>query len=290
MITKYKHKDGSETIIKETLSQQYDSDMSIIEEDRRKYSIIISSSVNCQMNCSFCGNSGDYSYLSSEQIIENVKDALIQHSREGLEDKYIKLCFMGMGDPSVFPMMTTSVPAAIIRFAINHGYACGLDGVDYGSILPWGTDKYFADRLISLNDFLEDQYTTNPYNEKKSTVRFFYSLHSAISETRASMIPKGNLDLIGPILNDLQHQVDCIMHYTPIYGVNDYTWEIGSLIKYMEEIPWVQLRMLRYNTNGRFQESLIVGNIWGVLSTVLPNTKFQISSGIIERSACGMFN
>lgn len=288
MIIKTRHNDGSETTIKTDCSRSYTGgSLEIVSNDRNKYSIIISSSVGCQMGCKMCGiEPGTFKALSSDNIIDNVKEA-VRAFPEDLSSKYVKLCFMGMGEASLESTNTWRVPAKLVRWLTNKGYAIGLDSIDYGTILPDSRDKSFESELVALNIFMKNQYPINPANDHGSIVRLFFSCHGVMEETRGSLIPGGDKTDLTPLFNLTMSGIDVIFHYTLIDGVNDSEEEMDCLKYLMENIP-IQLRMLRYNTNGRYRESQRFVECWDYLSD-LPNIKFQISPGKDQRAACGMF-
>jgi len=293
-VSKFTHDDGSETTIKIGVSREYaDSDMQELQVDRQKYSVMISTSVGCQMGCKMCGiNPATYFYLSSKNIIENVRDAIRAFGKDRLKNKYVKLCFMGMGEPLLRDINMSTIPAAIIRWILNHGYACGIDGVDYGTILPTNAAEVVS-RLTALNTFLVEQYgdKRNVHSNwiHRSLVRVFYSLHACDQATRSFLIPKGKpLKDIDELYELNLKNINVIMHYTLIEGVNDSAVHLGDLIQTMKHSPF-QLRMLRYNSNGYFQESTRFRKAWEILEDNLPNVKLQISPGKDVKGACGQF-
>lgn len=286
MVVKTKHLDGSETIIKSGPSRSYkDSSLTEIVKERHKYSVIISSSVGCAMGCKMCGiDPGTYKYLNSTQIVTNIKEAITAYP-EDLSQKYIKLCFMGMGEASLQPTNFSRVPGKIIRWAVNSGYALGVDSIDYGTILPRGFETRSLERIVALNDFIMRQYKVNPDNNHQSVVRLFFSYHSI--EDRDYLIPNGKFNWEGDLWWLTNNNIDVILHYTLIDGVNDSNQEVERLRNFVKNTPY-QLRMLRYNTNGIFQESQKFVEIWKYLEG-LPNIKFQISPGKRKNASCGMF-
>lgn len=108
LVLKYIHNDGSETAIKNVPSCDNEinfltGDIVPVAKDRNKFSVFISSSVGCHVGCKFCYltvKKYPYHQLTKEQIIDNTKKAIIDavNSNPELENKYVKLSFMGMGD------------------------------------------------------------------------------------------------------------------------------------------------------------------------------------------------
>ena len=294
-VTKYIHDDGSETVIKTTQSMEYhanslNDDFVMTTVDRNKYSILISTSVGCQMGCKMCGiNPNTFKPLNSGQIIANVKDAVIHHDFNvgSLSGKYAKLCFMGMGESTLKSTNFSTVPASLIRFLTNKGFAKGIDSIDYGTILPKNRDKVWVKRVISLNKFMREQYEVNPANNHESLVRVFFSLHQLDFDKRHDLIPMG--DHITTDLTDLiDADIEVIFHQTFIKGVNDSSNDVLALQDWFTKRPYLQLRILRYNTNGVYEESPYRELAWRVLSS-LSNVKFQVSPGEEVNSACGQF-
>lgn len=289
--TKYTHDDGSETTIKSCLSQQYSGgDMQIIEEDRNKYSIMISSSVGCQMGCKFCGLTGSdikFKKIKPLDILTNVKEAIKLHP-ENLSDKHVKLCWMGMGECSALGNISV-VTKMILRFLIKNHYALGVDSVDFGTILPDNMHPEFFDKVVNLETYLHETYNINPENNHGSACRVFFSIHDLRVYGRSKLIPASNPWNLYHSMQWLdEHGIDVIMHYTLLDGVNDDKDAVASLLRFMLNHPQYQLRLLRFNETNGYKESKETSKIWNILKP-LSNVKLQVSPGEEIQASCGMF-
>ena len=288
--TKYIHDSGAETTIKTGISQEYQSSGDILTENRNKYSIIISSSIGCQMGCKFCGlEDADIPFknLHGSKIVLNILEAIRLHDKSELEDKYVKLCFMGMGDCAM------SSKRAVIRFLskklVSEGFAIGIDSIDFGTILPKGMDKDFMDEALELDFWLRDTFEINPANNHGSVVRIFFSAHSFMVVPRIVMMPQAaTWDLHEMIHETKERGLDVILHYAFMEGANDSLYDIACIKRYMRKCPEIQLRMLRFNDTKTHRESPNYLELWEELED-LPNIKYQVSPGKDIHSACGMF-
>ena len=214
-VTKYVHSDESETCIKTVPSLDTkptaDGDVELKVVDRNKYSVFISPSRGCPFNCSFCYLTIDqvpFKKVRTEELLQNLKDA-IEHRvaiEPGIKDRYLKLCWMGMGEAIIDMGQVVEVTNEYLDWCIKEkGYAQGLDGVDISTVLPKIKGDEWMEQMQWLNEELEGMFDLNPNNrmadnvedgegtfvmyENRSVFRLFYSLHSAIQDTRARIIP-----------------------------------------------------------------------------------------------------
>lgn len=299
---KYVHRDGSETSFKSELSGQYvvDNLLSPQRVDKEKYSLVISCSAGCQLSCSFCHltqNGKTYKRLTSAQVLQNLVHVLEdQATKQDLSNKYIKLCWMGEGEAILDPEMIRTVSTLLIKYAMECGFAKGVDGVDIATSMPKisVSKQYHVEaQLRGLKNSL-DKLHRNPHNsEDRSIVRMFYSLHSAEQATRERIIPNtmplhratAKLERITEAVG-----IDLIFHYMFMEGINDDDYALNALLSFMSNRQDRQLRILRYNAgvNG-LQESSNLGRNLQVLSMFVPDFKVQYSAGQSIKSACGMF-
>jgi len=306
-VTKYVHDDGSETAIKTTSScaNFYNTITDKIEPvmvDRNKFSVFISSSVGCPINCKFCYltvKKFPYHKLTQEQIIKNVKDALteeIKHKPE-LKEKFMKLSWMGMGDALLLePLDIKRISKKIFSWAFKNNITTGVDGLDISTTLPKKPSD-FAKQMKYLNDNLLYNYPLNPtipYNRSK--VRIFYSLHSI--SNRYKLIPTLNSNVLSDIefmkllKENFSYNLDILFHHMFLDGVNDTYEETESVINILNElVPYSELRILRYNKceNSPYKESTKFDELVKMFASRMNHVKYQISSGSEIKAACGMF-
>jgi adenine C2-methylase RlmN of 23S rRNA A2503 and tRNA A37 len=315
-VTKFLHDDGSETCIKtvysvDTVPNPTTGELEAVSVDRNKYSVFISVSRGCPINCSFCYLTIDdvpYGKLRTETIINNIKQSIeAEADRSNLKDRYIKLCWMGMGDAGMNPRLVHDVTYEIMEWVMEKGYAKGLDGVDISTVHPTAPINSVS-VLGALNGLLS-YYPLNPNNKNvvnreqgtlvaykdRSRLRVFFSLHSAIQKTRDKIIPKVSA-LSSAIVQFqmLQHTgIDVIIHHMFLDGINDTEEEVQAVIDFMEKhFPNNELRILRYNKHedSPIKESDVVEKcICMLYSAGLNKVKVQVSYGLEVKSACGQF-
>ena len=327
-VTKIVHDDNSETAIKTVSScdtQVTDDGTFILNEtDRNKYSVFISDSAGCYMKCKFCYltlKDMKFSKLNADEICYNVGEALFErimsykhNDLPFIRDKFIKLCWMGMGDAFVNTNRVASVTKTLMDYVMLRDYAVGLDGVDLSTVMSNVKNvKESLNNLKRLEDDLQ-KYPLNPHNDilvhrnkefsnseivypNRSRFRLFYSLHSAIQESRDNLIP--NAMPIDKAINALleyseDNKYNVIFHHMFIDGFNDTDEEIDALIKLINdyELHNHELRILRYNTcevSTFIHESNKFKSIIKRLMKVHPHIKVQISAGSEVKAACGQF-
>lgn len=315
LTNKYIHSDGSETSIKLLPSGQFDTsggDVKSTFEDRNKYSIIISASTGCAMSCNFCHitqKESKYVRLQAEQILQNLKDAISEEAKEHPEiaNKYIKLCWMGMGEAILISKSVRWVTVKLLDWVMENKYAKGLDGVDIATVMPKLGDGWMNE-FSMLNDVLS-KYEVNPNNhvvpnagftkfneyKERSALRLFYSLHSTEQETRDIMIP--NAMPIDKAMTKIKHfhdktNVNIVLHYMFMDGINDSEEQIEHLNNFMSvnDLDGFELRILRYNGHSEaIRESDSFRDIIRNVADARSKFKVQFSSGFEVLSACGQF-
>lgn len=315
-VTKYVHDDNSETCIKTvpSLDTKTISNGTVELEvvDRNKYSVFVSDSSGCPFNCSFCYLTIDqmpYKKLGRFEMLDNVWDG-IKHRIEmepAIANRYIKICWMGMGEPILRSNRIYTATWMLLDRVFKEGYAKGLDGVDLSTILPKLKGDEWLDDLQRLNAILA-KYPLNPNNKQadnvangsslvrytnRSRFRLFYSLHSAIQETRDRIIPNA-MPIVEATdrLEDLSGRgIDVIIHHMFLEGINDSEEEVEAVINFMENFPQSELRILRYNRHegSTIRESNAFKQCMCLLKGRVPKIKVQISQGTEVKSACGQF-
>jgi len=293
-VVKYLHEDGSETCIKTVSScnYYYNKLTNKIEEnytDRNKFSVFISSSVGCPVKCKMCYLTiKNYLFynLSEDEIFTNVIDSIKSKIKDdiSIRNKYIKICWMGMGDACFNLEKTYNVTLRIVDYVIKNKLAKGIDGVDIGTVLP--TINIDFSYISKLEDSLKN-IKRNKHTNYRPLVRVFYSLHSAIPEVRKSIIPKSINN--SSILNSIP--TDIVLHQIFLNGINDSEENIDALISFCKENKNFELRVLRYNSckGSVYVESENFIKIIRKLNDNIDNIKYQISPGSEIKAACGQF-
>jgi len=319
LVTKIIHDDHSETAIKtvsscDTVKNPVTGVLEVNPVDRNKYSIFASISAGCPMACQFCYltiQDMKYQKLRQEQILNNLKEAIqIEVDQNpSVKDKYIKVCWMGMGEAILQPSTVYDVTLRLLDWVFENNYAVGLDGVDLSTVLPKTSSKW-VNLFNNLNDRLK-LYPSNPNNvrvvhseamsrmvdyEDRSPFRMFFSLHSAIQETRDQIIPNAmDLETAAAMLREVNqwNQFNLIFHHMFMDGINDTEEEIQAVVDFMCNNGFQdnELRILRYNNNeySDIKESTVFEQCICALPKTLSRIKVQISAGKEVKSACGQF-
>lgn len=316
LVLKFVHDDTSETAIKfvsscDTIVNPITGAVEYNNIDRNKVSVFISASAGCPMKCKFCHltlKDMAFGKLNRGQITSNIKEAML-YAKDQLKGKYLKLCWMGMGEAIFQPTVMAAVTHDITRWALTEEELCeGIDGIDVATVLPKvKSPEAIVDMLEGLNGAYtrHNMYPLNPNNknvvhveknsnfateyENRSIVRLFYSLHSAIQTTRDIIIPNAM-----PINAALYHldkldSVDLIFHHMFLDGLNDSDEEVEKLIELFRNRS-DEIRILRFNGCGyHFEESRRFDEIITKLIDAKLNLKVQISTGREISAACGQF-
>ena len=300
--TKYQHPDGSETSIKTNLSCQFKAEgnnLVLDSKDNNKYSLVISCSAGCQMECSFCHltqKGVQHKRLSPESVLNNLIETVVTEYKYlkgqgiNLSTKYIKLCWMGMGEPMSEIPLVKEVTKNFLEYVFNNNLACGLDGVDISTVMPSRLSIAKYSDLQEISRSLSD-YKHNPSQVGKSPMRLFYSLHVA-NDKRDVMVP--NTYDYRKALTDLNYfcnatRADLIVHCMFIEGQNDSQQDIDELINLVKPTGR-ELRVLRYNpSDNTTKESGNIKDIVSYLNSQYDKVKVQYSSGQDILAACGQF-
>lgn len=304
---KFTHEDGSETSVKLSPSGSFDSNNldreNPIVEDKEKYSIIISCSKGCQMSCSFCHLTKlkmKFEPLTEKQIFDNIMSSIreVSKSRPDISSKYIKLCWMGMGEAILQPEVVRTVSILVLNTVLEEGLAIGVDGVDISTVMPKSISQWqsvFADLNFRLKDF-----NLNPNNMvgDRTPLRLFYSLHHYANEERKIIIPNTRAisDAMARITGFRDTtKINVVVHYMFMEGVNDSEEDVVGLVNWFNsngDYYDTQFRVLRYNSfNTVDAESCKMNLIVKYLEDYMKvkQLKIQYSSGEDISSACGQF-
>lgn len=314
-VAKFIHDDGSETAVKvvKSCSNFRDEQGRVHTEwvDRNKYSVFISSSLGCYMKCPFCHltiKDSAYRKLRTAQVVANVKEAIEAEvlRKPEMTSRYVKLCWMGMGDAVNQPDMVHDATLELMDWLMSKGYAKGLDCVDLSTVLPPVKDDWM-ERFCALNQalahlpvnprsFLVEQaeVSTQRTYDNRSRFRMFWSVHSAIQATRDKMVP-GGMALVEalPRLREFARQgPNLLLHQLFVEGLNDTPAEVDALLELLgHNFPHQELRVLRYNFCDRspYREWDRIDDAVARIADGHPRLKVQVSAGKEVAAACGQF-
>jgi len=316
-VAKFIHDDGSETAVKfsKSICNFKNPETGLIDTewvDRNKFSVFISASLGCYMACKFCHltiKGSTYRKLQKDQIVANVKEAILAEiaRKPEMTSRYVKLCWMGMGDAVNQPEMVHDATLELMDWLMSNQYAKGLDCVDLSTVLPKVSDAWIG-HFRALNIALQ-KYPVNPESFKmeqaefatqreyaaRSHFRLFYSLHSAVQETREKMVPHAM-----PIVDAIQklkmleqdNGPNVLLHAVFVEGLNDGPQEVEQLLGVLKEhFVDNELRILRYNFCDRspYREINHIDEAVLKISQEHERLKVQTSAGKEVAAACGQF-
>lgn len=305
MTYNFTHNNGMQTSVKLNPSGSFTPDNLDRDKpklvDKQKYTVIISSSLGCQQRCTFCHltqQNKPFEEKDGSVIYDNVIDALT-YIGEPLSTKYIKLCFMGEGEPILNMERTSSVAKVILKNVLRLGLAKGVDGVDIATMMP-NISPSKLQQVVTLDKELSMAgYKLNPFNHSdkgRSVVRLFYSLHHYDQTKRDIIIPMSkSIDKTMHLLETsvLNKGVNVVTHYMFMEGVNDSHDDVEGLISFINNKTLFQsseFRILRYNGYNDTES----GNMSGIITKLTSDLnvrklKVQFSAGEDISAACGMF-
>lgn len=316
-VAKFIHADGSETAVKvvKSCSNFKNQETGFIDTewvDRNKYSVFISASLGCYLACKFCHltiKGSAYKKLYTAQVVANVKEAILAEleRKPEMRNRYVKLCWMGMGDALNQPDMVYDATLELMDWLMSNGYTKGLDCVDLSTVLP-KVDDVWIERFRALNEALavypvnpdsfrieQAEVSTRKEYQGRSRFRMFYSVHSAVQETREKMVPRAMLiaDAI-PLLKRFQADggPNLLLHTVFVEGLNDGTDEVEHLLTFLQKhFPTNELRVLRYNYCDRspYREIDHIDRAVARIAEQHPALKVQTSAGKEVAAACGQF-
>jgi len=189
---------------------------------------------------------------------------------------------------------------------MQNRYAQGLDCVDLSTVMPKVGSRWIP-IFAELNQRLE-RYPVNPQSfrmeqaevstqktyETRSRFRMFYSVHSAIQETREKMVPRATpLSEAIPMLKQFRAAgPNLMLHQLFVEGMNDSDAEIDALLELLStNFATNELRVLRYNACDRspYREWDHIDHAVGRIAQQHDYLKVQTSAGKEVAAACGQF-
>lgn len=267
------HQSGNETCVK-----------TVDDISKEKSTVFISSSVGCPLKCKFCHltiKDIKYKKLHPSTILDNTIQGIRYASSitPKIQEKYLKLSWMGMGD-AFFDLQAVLDNTDQI---INSSDTKGLDKIDISTALPSHITG------VDIQTYLE---IVKKYGQ--TNVRLFYSLFSSDDNIRGYMIPNTH-DVNKAVELFRMYGLRVIAHQIFIDGVNDKVSQVDNLINFVNKNQDVfsEFRVLRYNSckNSWWYESERYDSIMETVyeKCVIP-IKSQVSPGKEIQAACGMFH
>lgn len=190
--------------------------------------ICVSSQIGCQISCAFC-NTGKMGFKRNL-----TKNEIVDQYRFWMYKKYDinNIVFMGTGEPF---LNYENVRSAIIEI------------LKYSKIGKNHIVVSTVGIIEKLNNMLDDGLWPN--------VRLAISLHSAVQETRAKLIPIHTKNFFNELVNwsEKYHQkfggrnLYLSIEYTLLRGVNDSIGEAATLTKFIKKLGRVKVNLIPYN-------------------------------------------
>jgi len=204
------------------------------EENDSRFTICISSQVGCPMNCAFCatGRSGFKRNLTKDEIIDQVR-FWIYFVAEKFGEKLSNIVMMGQGEPLL--------NYDNVRDALNIVLENTLIGPTKITVSTVGVPSAM-DRMV------EDQYFP--------PVRFAFSLHSALDETRSKLILSHTPDFFkfmsvwvkkyAERFSSRSHFIG--FEYVMLDGINDDDKHLQALLKFLSKMGHLRINLIPYNS------------------------------------------
>lgn len=242
--------------------------------DLDEHIVCISSQVGCPMGCLFCAsgrvkNKLLVRNLSSEEIVEQVKNVLSSIEQKRLREKRILFSFMGTGEPFLnYDNLIKSIQLLEKRFPSSRT-----------TISTLGIRPTLVRKLTRL--------------KFKNTLKLHLSLHAPNDQLRQKILPRvGNLYPILEALNYFSSLRGVIakINYVLIKNLNDSDKQALQLAKLLKPYPFVvklsqlnQINGLKPASKNRFKAFAKILNCQGIKTC-----KFT-SSGTDIKAGCGQF-
>ncbi len=200
---------------------------------RDRYTICISSQVGCGMKCAFCatGKAGFTRNLTVEEIVDQFRFWQIFLAQRNLGE-IDNMVIMGQGEPLLNYDNIKNALNLILKYT-NIGQkqialsTCGI--------------PVMMDKLVADKDF--------------PPVRFALSLHSAIEQTRAAIMPSHQPDFLDYLVSWAKkyHQTYPSrahfigLEYIMLGGVNDGPKDLKALMTLASKLGKIKINLIPYN-------------------------------------------
>lgn len=228
-----------------TLEDGLEVETVLMENQRKQWTICVSSQVGCAMGCTFCatGKMGLIRSLNTDEIVDQYRfwrSFLKKHPE--IEQRISNVVFMGMGEPLAnYKNVRETIHTWLRQTDLGHTKIT----VSTVGVLP------------SLKKLITDPEWPH--------VRLAISLHSADKETRMKIVPssfEGFLDQLRDWCRTYLEQSGNRKHhitfeYVMLQDVNDTPMHARKLVEYSDSIGHVKVNLIPYNfTDLGFQRSI----------------------------------
>ena len=190
----------------------------------------VSSQVGCSLNCKFCATARlkRMRNLNADEIYDQVV-LIAKQSQDFYKRPLTNIVFMGMGEPL---MNYKNVTKAIEMITSNEGLGMSSKRIVLSTSGVPKMIKKMADDKVKF--------------------KLAVSLHSAINETRTSIMPfnaKMDLSELGDSLEYWYDKTKRLVTYEYVVwkGVNDKEEDINALVNFCKKIP-SKVNLIQYNS------------------------------------------
>lgn len=190
----------------------------------------ISSQVGCSLDCNFCATAQlkRMRNLNADEIYDQVA-AIKQQGDEFYKRPLTNIVYMGMGEPL---LNYANVIASIDKITSPKGLGMSPRRITLSTVGIPKMIRKMADDGVKFN--------------------LAVSLHSAIDETRSSIMPINTKSPTSELLESLQHWYRLTnravtFEYVVWKGVNDDEAHIKALVKFCKQVP-SKVNLIEYNS------------------------------------------
>ena len=210
----------------------------LIPTDKR-ITACISSQVGCSLDCHFCATARlkRMRNLNPDEIYDQVV-AIKDQGDQFFGRPLTNIVFMGMGEPL---LNYNNVIAAIDKITGDKGLGMSAKRITVSTVGIPKMIKKMADDEVKFN--------------------LAVSLHSAIAETRSSVMPINEVNSLDDLAESLKYWYEktkkkVTYEYVVWRGINDKTADAEALMKFCKIIP-SKVNLIEYNPidEGRFQQA-----------------------------------
>lgn len=212
---------------------------SVLIPTEKRITACVSSQVGCSLACKFCATARlkRMRNLSPDEIYDQVA-AIKEQAEQFFGRPLTNIVFMGMGEPL---LNYANVTAAIEKITSQKGLNMATKRITVSTVGVAKMIVKMADDGVKFN--------------------LAVSLHSAINETRSSIMPINDTNSLEELADALRHWYDktkrkVTYEYVVWKGINDKEKDAQALLKFCKVIP-SKVNLIEYNPidDGEFQQA-----------------------------------
>jgi 23S rRNA (adenine2503-C2)-methyltransferase len=246
---------------------------SVLIPHEKRITACVSSQVGCSLDCKFCATARlkRMRNLSPDEIYDQVV-AIKEQSELFFNRPLTNIVFMGMGEPM---LNYANVIEAIDKITSPKGLNMASKRITLSTVGVAKMIKKIADDGVKFN--------------------LAVSLHSAINETRSSIMPINDTNSLEDLADALKYwyaltKRKVTYEYVVWKGINDKEEDAQALLKFCKVIP-CKVNLIEYNPidDGEFQQAPIeaLNMYMDILERNGITTRIRKSRGKDIDAACG---